>query len=803
MSLFTFKNLKQFIFTLSFFIIYSFSVFGQNKEFNITGIVLESSTKQPVAFATVLIVDANTKKNITGTTTIDNGSFRLKTNLSNFYIEVSFIGFKAKTIKNFEISNGNIELGNIIISEDLEQLNEVVVRAEVSKTEFKLDKRIFNIGKDLSNAGASALDVLNNVPSVNVNIEGDISLRGSQGVQILINGKPSVIASEGGNALGTITADMMERVEVITNPSAKYDAEGTSGIINIILKKEERKGLNGSASLNIGDPTNYSFGLSLNKRSEKFNLFSQLGVGYKKLPSDKESINSDLINNTILESSGTEYRNEKYYNIILGTDYHINDNNVLTLSGNFAYEIEKQPSETRFNFLNSGISTSTWRRTEETDATNPKYQYELQYKKDFDDHEDHMLLFSALGRFFGKEQSSDFEDRTRSGEDINSDQKTRTDFQEANYTFKFDYTKPFTEKFTLESGAQYVINKVSNDYEVQDLVGNDYIIDFDQTNIFEFDQNVLGVYSTVAYEGDKWGVKIGFRLENTELDTFLKNTNEDNSQSYSNLFPSFHSSYKLNDSYSLQIGYSRRIYRPRLWDLNPFFNIRNNFNIRTGNPELHPEFTDSYELTNICNLGKVSLNYGVYYRYTTDVIERRISTFKNNVNTYKPYNIGTNDAVGVEFNGKFPVAKWLIFNADLNYNYFKRKGTYEDISIDFDANQFTSKLNSKVKFPGDIDFEITGNYISGTKTVQGKTSEYLFADLGLRKKIIKGKGVINLSVRDVFASRIYKSETIQEDFYLYNQSQRGQFVSLGFSYGFGKGEAMEYGGKHGGGGRRR
>lgn len=791
---FFFKTKNSTCVFLIFFFCLPFSLFAQNNSVNITGKVIESSSKQPVAFATVLLVDSKTQKNITGTTTIDDGTFRLKSNTSKFRISISFIGYKTKTITEFNIVNGKVNLGDIIIEEDLAQLNEVVVQAEVSKTEFKLDKRIFNIGKDLSSTGASALEVLNNVPSVNVNIEGDISLRGSQGVQILINGKPSIIASDSGNALGTITADMMERVEVITNPSAKYDAEGTSGIINIVLKKEERKGLNGSASLNFGDPTNHSFGLSLNRRTEKFNLFSQLGIGHRKLPNDRKSINRDLNSGTTLESTGREYRNEKYYNIVLGTDYHINENNVITLSGNFAYEIEDQPSKTNFDFFD-GSERAIWERKEETEATNPKYQYELQYKKDFEDHEDHTLLFSALGRFFGKEQSSDFEDLTLAGPSRDANQKTRTDFKEANYTFKLDYTKPYNDKFTIETGAQYVLNNVSNDFEVQDLIGTEFVTDPNQTNIFEFDQNVLGVYATAAYEGEKWGVKIGLRLENTDLETLLATTNERNDQNYSNLFPSFHSSYKFSDAYSLQIGYSRRVYRPRLWDLNPFFNIRNNFNIRTGNPELRPEFTDSYELTNIYNFGKASLNFGVYYRYTTDAIERRISTFENNVNTFKPLNIGTTDAIGIEINGKYPIANWLSFNGDINYNYFKRKGAFNETTIDFNADQWSGKLTSKLKLPADIDFEVTGNYRSGTETVQGTIAENIFADLGLRKKIIKGKGVINLSIRDVFASRIERSETIQEDFYLFNRSQRGRFATIGFSYGFGKGEAMEYSGQ--------
>ena len=326
-------------FTLLFVVFLGNIGHAQNGEIEITGTVIESGG-QPVAFATVLVGDKTSQKGITGTTTLDDGTFSLKTDAQDFFVEISFIGFEKKRFDNLVPANGKINLKKIVLEADAQQLSEVVVEGEVSRTQFKLDKRVFNVGKDISSTGASALEVLNNVPSVNVNIEGQISLRGSQGVQVLINGKPSILTGEGGNALGTITSDMIERVEVITNPSAKYDAEGTSGIINIVIKKEEREGFNGSISLNTGSPDNHSFGLSLNRRTERFNLFSQLGAGYRELPDDRENINRNLTSGTSIFSKGKEYRNEEFYNIILGTDYYINENNVLTLSGNFAYEIE-------------------------------------------------------------------------------------------------------------------------------------------------------------------------------------------------------------------------------------------------------------------------------------------------------------------------------------------------------------------------------------------------------------------------------------------------------------------------------
>lgn len=771
---------------------------AQQRQVIFSGKVIDKSTKQAVAYATVMIADNLTKKAISGTTTLEDGSFSLETSAKDFYIEVSFIGFEKQIIRPQSLQGPRIDLGNIEIEEDAQKLEEVVVEGEVSKTVFKLDKRVFNVGKDLSTTGASALEVLNNVPSVNVDIEGQISLRGSQGVQVLINGKPSIIASDESNALGTITADMIDRVEVITNPSAKYDAEGTSGIINIVIKKEERRGLNGSVSVNTGAPNNHSVGISLNKRTEKFNLFTQLGAGYRELPNDRESRNTDLVNNTTIQSTGEEFRNEAYYNFVLGTDYYLNPTSVLTLSGNFALEIEDQPSTTNFvSLTGDDIVTSEWERTEITEATNPKFQYELQYKKDFKGDEDHTLLFSTLGNFFGKDQSSEFNDVTISGANSDDMQLTRTDFKEAVFTFKLDYTKPFTDELTWETGAQYVLNDVSNDYEVQNLINGAFEVDPGLTNIFEYDQKVLGLYTTGAYEGKKWGVKGGLRLEQTNLNTFLTNTGEDNSQDYSNLFPSMHTSYKFSEKISLQAGYSKRIYRPRLWDLNPFFNIRNNFSIRQGNPELMPEFTDSYEVTSIFFIGKTALNFGVYHRYTDDVIER-VSTFENNVNTTRPENIGTNKTTGIEFNTKYSPARWLTFNGDFNYSQFTREGTFQDISFDFNADRWSSKLMTKLKLPAEIDIEATGNYRSNYQTVQGEVQENIFMDLGLRKKLMKGKAILNLSIRDVFASRISESQIAQADFEVYNRRQRGRFVAFGFSYGFGKGEAMQYSG-----GRRR
>lgn len=776
----------------------SLNTFSQLGTTEITGVIQDEITSEPLPFAKVVLHSKLTDKVLTGVLTKDLGDFSIQTDSTNFYLRISAIGYEDVEFTDLDYTKNTIDLGHIKMPSITQGLDEVKVVAEKSSMEFKLDKRVFNVGKDIGSTGAGALDVLNNVPSVSVDIEGNIKLRGNDGVQILINGKPSVLSDEASNALGTITADMIESIELITNPSAKYDASGTSGIINIILKKDESKGINGSISVNTGWPHNHSIGGSLNYRTKKLNLFTQFGAGYRSLPSYNESENINRITGSSVISEGTAYRNENFYNITLGSDFYINDYNTLTLSGNFAYEIESQPSSTSLSIYDSlGNLSSRYERTEVTSALNPKYQYDFQYKKEFKNNKEHVLQFSALGKYFGKEQSSEFDNNYTTGTQLYTDQETNTNFYQANQTYQLDYVNPITKKITLELGSMYDINNVGNNYEVYNNSGGISVLDTSLTNDFKYNQKVLAGYITTSYESKKWGVKAGVRVENTDLETRLTQTNTENNMNYTNVFPTFHTSYKISKAFQLQAGYSKRIFRPRLWDLNPFFNIKDNYNIRTGNPDLLPEFADSYEITGIFIFKEFSLNTSVYYLHTTDVKEN-IAIYEDGVTITKPANIGTRDKVGGELNWKYPVAKWFTMNGDVNYGYFQRTGSFESQNFDFTGNQWSGKLNLKFKLKADIDIETSVSYESAYKTVQGNVAGFAYADAGIRKKLLKGKAVVNLSVRDIFAYRKRESFVDQPTYYYHSYSNRGRFVTFGFSYSFGKGEAMSYTG----GGRR-
>ncbi len=778
--------MKQYLILLLFYslsnILYSQTI--------ITGVVKDASNETAVEYATAFISDSAGVP-ITGTTTNNEGFFKLSTDQPFNAVEISFMGYKKKKLTEFTATNGSISLGVILIEPDQAVLNEVVIEGEESQTVIKLDKRVFNVGKDLSSNGANALEVLDNVPSVTVDIEGQVSLRGSQGVQILINGKPSVLSDQGSNALGTITADMIDRVEVITNPSAKYDAQGTAGIINIVLKKEEKTGTNGSVTINGGIPNNNSVGFSLNHRTEKLNFFTQLGAGRRTYPSDNITENFDRTTNTLLRSEGESEKNETFYNAFLGVDYHLNKWNVITVSGSFAYEIEDENSESTFSYLENANTTQSWLRNENTEATNPKWQYEVQYKKDFKRHKEQSLVLSATSDYFGKDKSSEFENATISGAANDDQQFSNTDFKESTYDLRADYTHPFTDELMLEIGSHNSFSIISNDYEVLTLQGNQQIIDTNLTNLFEFNQNVYAGYTTLGYQQDKWGVKGGVRYEYTDLETHLRTTNQSNTQNYGNFFPSAHASYNASKSTSLQLGYSRRIFRPRLWELNPFFNIRNNFSISTGNPNLTPEYTDSYEFTVLSRKDKITFSSSIYHRFTTDVIED-VTSFENNVSVTRPVNAGTNSISGVDANFKYNLAKWVTLRGEFNWFYFDRTGEFRDTPLDYDGNRWTANATALLKLPHSFEVEIRGDYQSQFNTIQGNEREIIFANLGMRKKFLNGRLVANLSVRDVFNSRKFQTVTDQPEFRLYSSRQRGTFISAGLSYGFGKGDAMEF-----------
>ena len=511
------------------------------------------------------------------------------------------------------------------------------------------------------------------------------------------------------------------------------------------------------------------------------------------MPEKLREVFGDLVSQTEVKSIGHWEKNEEFINVTIGADYHFNEKHVLTLSTYYAYEGETEESEGNFSVERpNGLVVKSWLRDQSTTASNPKQQYELNYKGSFSEKGDHNLLLSVVGSSFAKDQSSIFGNNPLTGLDApDNQQSTINNFSQNEYTLKADYERPLSEKIKLEAGAQYLVNKVFNDFSISNMESGKWQVIPQLTNTFFYRQDVFGLYSTGSYEGKKIGIKGGLRLENTDLETLLEQTDQRNEQDFLNLFPTFHASYKFNNDFSIQGGYSRRIFRPRFWHLNPFTDIRNNFSVWSGNPDLLPELTDSYEITGIWNLSILSINASIYRRFVTQTIEN-VTRFENGISQTRPTNIGTNSATGIEFNAKINPLEWWSINTDFNLNYFKRNGIFENQEFSFSANQWSSRLTNRLKLPADLTIEIVGDFRSSYRTFQREISGFAAANLAMRKKIMKGKAVVNLTVRDVFASRIYENITTNENLFDYSYSLQGRFFTLGLSFGIGKGKAIEF-----------
>ncbi|MCT4647208.1 MAG: TonB-dependent receptor [Carboxylicivirga sp.] len=767
----------------------------EKNHIRVTGKIVESDNHQPVEFATIRIYNAKDEL-ITGSISDHEGNFELESPEEEIYIKINFVGFDPLIIRDYSIQNKGIHFNEIALTMDSKSLNEVTVTGEKSSIEFKTDKRVFNVGQDLTSAGGSALDVLNNVPSVNVNIEGTVSLRGNSNVLILINGKPSVITE--GNSLGTITAEMIEKVEVITNPSAKYDAEGTSGILNLVLKKEDRKGTNGAVTINTGYPHNHSLGLSLNRRTEKFNLFTQLGAGYRRFESEYSAytIDKKVEDPSTFYTDGDGQKNEQFYNFVLGTDYQINPLNMLTLSGHFGYEIEDENALLEYRNVDSQNNVfEKSERQELTEGTNPKLEFQFNYEKQFERHKDQKFTLHASGSHFGKDKTSNFENRVIIGDASDSKQYNKTDFSEKEYNFMADYVHPFNENTTLEGGAKYLMETLINDYALFNWEEKQWKEDFNYTNEFEYKQYTTALYSTFDQKFGAFGIKAGLRMEHTQVNTLLRNTDTKKETAYNDWFPSAHASYKFNKGLSIQAGYSRRISRPRMWDVNPFFSIRDVYNIQTGNPDLKPEYTNAFEITGVSIWEGASLSTSLFHRRTSDAITNVIKLEDDRTISTKE-NVGNNYSTGLELNSKLSPAKWLSFMVDATFSSYNREGQFENTNFDFSSTAYSARLTTKLKLPADYDVEMRLRHNSDYEDIQNLYKARTTIDLGLRKKIMKGRGVIHLNVSDLTKSNRRTSISDQAGFYRFDERRRdGRRVILGFSYGFGKGEAMEFSGQ--------
>ena len=779
---------------------------------SIKGKVVDADTKAPLEFATVTLFNQADSSMVTGTITEQDGGFSFKVNPGNYYLQIEFIGFQSFTINDLVLGRDNrsMNLGEISLSTEAEILEAIEVRAEKSTMQLSLDKKVFNVGKDLANQGGTAADVLDNVPSVTVDVEGNVELRGAGGVRILVDGKPSgLIGISNTDGLRNLPANMIDKIEVVTNPSARYEAEGMSGIINIVLKKDRKKGLNGSIDVNTGYPTNHGAALNMNYRSGKFNWFTNYAVRYRRGPGQGDTYQEfyEGDNIFITENQSRRTRGGLSNNIRFGADYFFNESNILTTAFNYRYSKDDNFNRIKYwDYLND-LSNQT-RFTERTDdeiEREPNLEYALTYKKRFAE-KGHTLTLDFRYQDEEESENSDFNEQY-----FLPDQVTplgRPDLQQRsqnvegnrNIILQADYVRPFGEDGKLEAGWRSGIRDITNDFKVEQFQDAEWLALDNFTNNLLYDENIHAAYVSAGNKFGRTSVQAGLRAEYSDVRTELVQTNEINPRDYFNLFPSLFLGYEINEKNTFQLSYSRRIRRPGFWELNPFLTFSDARNIWAGNPDLDPEYTNSFELGYLKYFDKGSITSSVYYRHTEDVIQRIREVTSDTTSITLPRNLATRDDYGFEFTFAFdPTKNWRI-NGNANLFRSLINGEYEGQRFDADALTMSGRLSTRVTFFKKLDVQVNLNYRAPRNNPQGKTKAIWNVDPAASMDILKGKGTLTLSVRDLFNTRRRRYIAEGDNFFIDGDWQwRARQTTLTFNYRINQ-KKRRGGGRRGGGG---
>ncbi|MBN2868088.1 MAG: TonB-dependent receptor [Flavobacteriaceae bacterium] len=783
----------------SFILLFTSLIFAQNeKEITIKGKIVDAATNTPLEYATIVFTNTTNASDVTGGITDTKGNYNIKVAAGTYNISYEYIGFKKLTISNKSITE-NTNLGTTSLSVDAETLDEIEIVAEKTTVDIRLDKKIYNIGKDLTTAGGTVSDALNNVPSVSVDIEGGISLRGNENVRILINGKPSALAGFGdSNVLSQLPAEAIERVEVITSPSARYDAEGTAGILNIILRQKETLGFNGSVNLNAGNPDLVGIATTLNYRTEKFNLFSNLGFRYFDAPrtSDSDTYYFDYLDeNGILQTP--QYRQiiedqdvtrlNRNYNGNIGMEYFLSDKTSLTGSFFYRYGEDADLSTNISERYNSSLVEQTTRYERQNEEDN-SYQFALNYITKFDDN-GHQLTADFQYVIDKEEQFTFLDENYDFTEDANPapfqrEQIYQTEDQKE-YLVQADYVLPIGEDSRFEAGYRGSFQNEITDYllEQEDTDDGSLFVNDTITNVFDYTENVNALYTQYGTKLGKFSFLLGLRLEHTQLkgkidsrlsdqelnDAFGFPIDTDFDKNYLGLFPTVNLIYNLANEdqkeESITLGYNRRINRPRGWFINPFPTRSSRTRVFQGNPNLNPAFSSTFDLGYLKRWDKLTLTTSVYYQHETDSFERvqentgGVTTDGINIIRTIPVNLSTNKRTGAELGVLYNPKKWLRLNSSINFFQFNTEGEFNGVDYSAKNTSWFARFSSKVTLPAKIDWQTNAFYRGARSDAQSDTDGIFSMDLAFSKEIFKDKATLSLNVRDLLNSRKRNSVT--------------------------------------------
>ncbi len=749
----------------------------------LSGFVYEKESGQPVEYANVVIYSKRDSTIVSGGITDKSGYFRIdKIRYGKFFVEVNFIGYGKHIIPELIIKpdKKEVNLGKVFLEINAEMLSEVSVEANVNQVDYRLDRKVVNVNQDIVSAGATAVEVLENVPSVTTDIDGNVALRGSESFLVLVDGRPSPV--QGSEALQQIPANSIESIEIITNPSAKYDPDGVGGIINVVLKKEKRKGYNGQVSANYGTFNSFGGDALFNFRTEKINFFVGGNYGDRVFRGEGETHRKTFLTEDttyILNSYSTNYRDRKSGSFRAGIDYYLNDNEIITVSGRYGLSGYGMGSEAWAGsyYDYSGIYKNFYYYLTENDmeSNSSYFSGDLNYMKKFKKAGHELQLYASYSGDYDNELNTYSELETNhmripTGSTI-SEYRTLEKGSGNTLTAKADYVLPVFEEGKFEAGYQLKYTLTDNDLKYQTFVSDYWADDTSRLNPYVFSTNIQSGYALFSNFWKKLGYQFGLRTEYT--DRLFHQTATDQKWAYNkfDFFPSVHVSYKLPADMQLLASYSRRLDRPRGWYLDPFIEYIDPNNLRQGNPDLLPEYTNSFDLSVQKKFGSNFVSLEAYARQTYNKIDRITVVYPEDQSMFLMTfdNIGEDLAIGSELMGNFNPLKWYNLNISGSAYY------YELISENYNSGStfsWRTRINNtfRIKKTG-TSIQIGAHYSGPEIEAQGKEFASWMANIGIRQDLLDRKLSLSVNVRNVFVSMKHESISETDAFYLYTLRQ--------------------------------
>lgn len=780
---------------------------NQNQNITLTGTIVDEESGSPLEYATVVLQKADDPNNITGGITDLDGKFEINTTPGVYNIRFEFLSYKTVTLENQRLFQSR-DFGAVNLALNVAELEAVEVVGERTTVEVRLDKKIYNIGKDLTNSGATISDALNNVPSVSVDVEGAISLRGNENVRILINGRPSALAGFGSTAaLQQLPADAIERVEVITSPSARYDAEGSAGILNIILKREKTLGFNGSVNTYAGNPTNAGITVNGNLRSDNYNLFSTVGYRYRDAPGNANFDNT-YASGTFprIKEDRTTQRLNRGTNANVGMEYFLNKKSSLTGSFFMRKGDDEDVTNNKTERYVAAMVDSRTLRVEDQQEADQSRQWSLNYNNNIDDN-GHKLTADIQFSRDKETQNSVIEERTTFPLDgLVALENVLQKEKQKEFLMQADYVLPMGES-QFEAGFRVNMEENITDYKLDSLdrATNTFVTNQYLTNLFTYNQDVYALYSQYGNKFGEFSFLMGLRLEGTRLrgqldsefdltdlqDELGIDINANFDKHYLGLFPTLNLIYEISETENISLGYNRRINRPRGWFINPFPSRSSRTNIFQGNPDLNPAFSNAFDLGYLKRWKKVTFTSSVYFQRETNAFERvqestgQTTTDGIDIIRSLTINLSTNKRYGGEASVLYNPSRKLRLNGSFNIFKFDTEGSFNGVDYGASNTSWFARYSSKFTLPANIEWQTNAFYFGPRQNAQTKSEGMFSLNMALSKDAFKGNGTFTLNADDLLNSRIRRSFT-QTPFFTSESSfqWRVRTINLAFVYRF-------------------